>query len=1853
MTMSIHKLTAGSGYDYLTRQVAALDTTEKGHVSLASYYTERGESPGVWIGSGLAGIDGLTAGDPVTAEQMRALFGVGLHPLAAQRQQQLEGPDLTSRDYQVVTRLGAPFKIYSNDMPPFRVEVAKRIAEVNSAAGLPRDWPIPRDERARVRTDVAREFFAAEHGRPPQDARELTAVIAKHSRPQTTAVAGYDLTFSPVKSVSALWALAEPAVAAQIERAHRAAVADALGFIEQHALFSRTGANGVRQVNVQGLVATAFTHRDSRAGDPDLHTHVAVANKVQTLDGRWLSIDGRIFFKATVAASETYNTALEQHLRHSLGIRFAERPDQDTRKRPIREIVGVQPALITQWSTRRASIETRRAVLATDFQRTHGRPPSPVESLQLAQQATLETRQAKHQPRSLAEQRQSWFAQAADVLGGPSAVQAMVRKALSPAPSTAQQLDPAWLETAADQVLSAIEEHRSTWQIWHMRAEAQRYIRAADLPMAQAGRLVELLVHKVLNDKSVSLARPDTIVEPKLLQRSDGASVYTVAGAELFTSTRILDAEQRLIATAGRRDRHAITTAAVDMALLEATANGVSLNAGQIALVRDMSTSGARLQLAIAPAGTGKTTALRALATAWRQGGGTVVGLAPTAAAAAVLRDQLHTQCETLAKLTTSLHQRQLPEWAADIGPSTLVVIDEAGMADTLSLDAAVSYIVGQGGSVRLIGDDQQLAAIGAGGVLRDIQATHGAVRLTEPLRFSDPAEAGATLALRDGKPEAIGFYLDNQRIHVGDVSTIAEQVFTAWQHDRSTGLDSIMLAPTRELVAALNQRARTHRLADARLDNNAEVALADGNRASVGELIITRSNDRQLRLTATDWVKNGDRWIVRAVTAGGDLDVQHLRNRRRVRLPAGYAQTSAELGYATTVHAAQGLSVDTVHGLATGEESRQQLYTMLTRGRAANHLYLQVVGDGDPHSILWPDTVRPSTPTDILEQILARDDAPHSATTLQRDEHDPRTRLADATRRYVDALNVAAEDLAGAQGVAALEKAAEQAVPGLADDPAWPALRARLLLLGASGIDPIAELLSALDTRELDSAVDRAAVVGWRLDDTGSLEPGPGPLPWLPGIPPRLQHHEMWGGYLAARAATVGELADRLRVSVVAQQRPAWAGPVGGQPPLRLVEDIGVWRAAMAVGRDDRRPTGPVQRQKAARIWQRRLDEAVAYGVAPAWREWEPMVEHLAPAVRNDSFAPILAGRLAAISAAGVDVGQLLRSAADGRPLPDDHAAAALWWRLCRHLDPALLTPGDRDATVTAAWESRLAEVISAERAETLQTSPWWPALVAAVDHRLQRGWRLEDLLRPSSSGPAAADVDQCEAMLWRISVALDPMPEEEQDKPHPSSWSDAPWYASAPPTVGSATTTPSVPNPNVAPSTEATLADPTDGDRYVEPDLAVAAMLRDVAGPAEQTDADVNRMFTRAIAWRECPTSQERMVKVNQLSLNYFRRHFASAWAQQYLVDRFGADITDDIRFQPGHAPAGWTNLVDHLRRRGVTDEEMLIAGVATMASTGRLIDRFRDRVVFPIIHDGKILGFVGRRHPDLSDADRAGPKYLNTADTPLFHKGAQLFGALENQTSDGAIPVIVEGPMDAIAVTLASQGRCVGVAPLGTSLTEEQAHQLARSSIQPIVATDADLAGRIAAERDYWMLSCYRLDPLYARLPMGTDPADLLALAGPTALIEALAAAQPLAEQLIDERLASLPPDDALLESARVVAARPSRHWDHGSSAISSRLGVPRMQARHALHTFVNDWNTDPRQAAQQPLQAIGEVKRRISTAIEVATQHRTTTLPAHLDQRPKPNRQEAGNTFKTPEAKRIPPPSRAGAPRTRTR
>ena len=900
---------------------------------------------------------------------------------------------------------------------------------------------------------------------------------------------------------------------------------------------------------------------------------------------------------------------------------------------------------------------------------------------------------------------------------------------------------------------------------------------------------------------------------------------------------------------------------------------------------------------------------------------------------------------------------------------------------------------------------------------------------------------------------------------------------------------------------------------------------LADGNTASVGELVITRENDRKLRTSATDWVKNGDRWSVLAVHDNGALTVQHLRNGRTVHLPANYVEESTELGYACTVHTAQGVTADTMHGLATGAESRQQLYTMMTRGARANHVYLEVVGDGDPHSVIHPTLVRPLTPTDILESMLARDDAQQSATSMIREQADPRHRLGHAAQRYLDSLYVAAEDIVGGTVATAVDVAVEELLPGLADEPAWPALRAHLMLLGASGTDPVAALREAASDRELDTAGDRAAVLDWRLDASGMRNTAAGPLPWMPAVPPTLAEHPEWGSYLTQRANLVAELAATVgHDATSAGTLPGWAEN-GLRPDAHTIADVEVWRAAMGIVTSDRRPTGGPQMQKAPARWQRVLNRRLAGDHTPALQEWRHLLLEVAPQVRTDEFTPLLAERLAAMSRAGLAAHQLLRGAAAAGPLPDDHAAAALWWRMSHHLTPAVASQVGASAhgeAITTTWSTQLVELLGPARTAGLEASTWWPALVSNIDHAVHRGWQLEDLIVGSTPSinthEAGAGVDECLALVWQTSIALDPIPDE-----HGHEYDDDPSHeppedlwdgveSKDPATLEHAwildPVLPAEPN-HFEHLSEVGEQDPPP-DRFdpatVERDLLLAR-LRRPSGPVElePTEAQLRTAYQRTREWDDCPVTRERLIEVNNLTHRFFQSHLRGSWGQLYLAERFGDRVPEDPHSLAGQAPAGWTNLVNHLRKHGVSEEEMLAAGVATRARTGRLIDRFRDRVIFPIEHHGDVLGFVGRRHPELGEDDQAGPKYLNTGTTPLFHKGDQLFVAIPQLLDDGATPVLVEGPMDAYAVTLAGEGRYVGVAPLGTSLTEQQAAQLARNGRDPIVATDPDIAGQVAAERDYWLLTTHGLDPTYARFPKGLDPADLLTQRGPAALVD----------------------------------------------------------------------------------------------------------------------------------------------------
>ena len=1068
MAATLHKLTAGDGYLYLIRQVAASDSTERGRNTLSEYYSAKGESPGHWVGTGLASLSSTGArdvsehalqeiwtvpeGSEVHEQQMAALFGEGLHPNAVDITNYTLGRGAQPAVAIEAAHLGRRFAVRTGETE-FQRALAVAYREHNTRLGQKWNTPIDDDVRAQIRTTLARQRFADQYGREPADDRELSGFIARNTRARTTAVAGYDVTFSPVKSVSALWAVAPLDVAREIEECHDAAVADALAFMEAHGAFTRSGAAGVAQVDTTGLIGTAFTHRDSRAGDPDLHTHVAISNKVATIDAngvqRWLALDGQPLHRVMVAVSELYNTRLEAHLGQRLGLQFTEMTPPGRGKRPIREIIGVNTELNTRWSSRRQAIEARTAELSKQFQADHGREPTNVEAIALAQQATLESREAKHEPRSLAEQRQTWRAEAIEVLGGRHQLTQMIGQALSTRRHhTVTPATPEWISTQGEKAITTVAMTRSTWQRHHVLAEAQRIVRstghAADDTLAQritAAALAEPI--------SLPLARIDDgdMGEPAALRRRDGSSVYTRNGTALYTSAEILSAERRILHAATLDGGRTVADTDVEIALADSAARGKDLNPGQVALVTEMATNGRRVALALAPAGAGKTTAMAALSHAWRNSGGTVLGLAPTAAASINLGADLTAPTDTLDKyihLIDNPSRSAIPKWFSTVDSSTLLIVDEAGKAGTLQLDAVISHALAKGATVRLVGDDGQIASISAGGVLRDIAAETDALTLSQLVRFTAPEEGAASLALRAGDPSGIGFYIDRGRVHVGADETAADMAFQAWLADQRAGRDTLLLAPTNAIVDELNVRARSARLAalaqaDPQWRPGRETVLSDQLAASAGDIIRTRDNARWLRLSATDYVRNGYTYEVLDVGADGSLRVRHIGTDREITLPADYVTSEVTLGYATTIDGAQGLTAGySCHVVAAEHITRQLLYVALTRGRVENHVYLSTAED-DPHRILAPKATHPDTAVDVLSKILARDGAQVSATTAEREAADPLLRIAAAADMYHDALGTAAENHLGATRLDKLATLADTLYPRLTHAKAGP----------------------------------------------------------------------------------------------------------------------------------------------------------------------------------------------------------------------------------------------------------------------------------------------------------------------------------------------------------------------------------------------------------------------------------------------------------------------------------------------------------------------------------------------------------------------------------------------------------------------------------------------------------------------------------------------------------------------------------------------------------------------------------------------------------------------------------------------
>ncbi|WP_234391045.1 MobF family relaxase [Nocardia suismassiliense] len=1415
MTATIHKVVAGNGYQYYLRNVAANDVSSRGRSSLADYYSAHGEAPGRWHGSGLAAL-GLHSGDEVTEEQMKSLFGLGRHPNADAIEASVYDEQIrlgakhkdAVRAADKASRLGNPFRVYT-EVSEFRKRCSEAYAEHNKANGCHPDDTILEEDRARIRTHVAFDMFTDEYDRPPIDARELSGWVAKNSRPNTTAVAGFDITFSPVKSVSVLWAVAPRSVSEKIEAAHHAAVKDALRWLEKHAIFTRLGRNGVRQVDVEGLVAAVFTHRDSRAGDPDLHTHVLMANRVRTLDGKWRTLDGATIYAVLVTVSEIYNTRLEHHLERMVGVEFAERADQDPSKRPIREIVGIPAALISAWSRRDTAISARLGQLAAEFQTRLGREPTPKEMFDLAEIATLQTRPVKHVLRSLAEQRCTWRVEAQQLLGGREALASMMSAALNPVRVPRPTITGQWITRTAERVVEVVSEHRATWQVANLRAEIERQLRG-QVAGEDWERVAEAVLAETISPVlAVALPDPDLTDQPELrtvptvLQRRDSTSVYSSALSQRYTSADILSVEAQLIEMAVQPGARQLAPDIVETAVREFnTANPQRrLNAGQISVIEGFASSDLRVRTTNAPAGSGKTTAMAVLADAWHRSGGQVLGLAPTAAAAAVLGESIHVRVETVDKVLDVLSNHTpgpgnpalerefpppLPQWVLDIGADTLVIVDEHVKIGNRKRLRLLRFLADRGATIRCIGDPRQLAAIEAGGVDADMDAAtpEPALTLSHVVRFDSGAEATASLQLREGDPTALGWYLDNGRIHSGHQGATHDDAFAAWTADHLTGRDTIMLAANHTVVSELNARARADRLARTGAPVGAQCVLIDNNAASVGDTIRTRRNNPRLRLGARDWVRNGYAWTVTAVHEDGSLTAIHQRPGGElgdsVWLPGDYVAEHVRLGYATTIDSAQGITADTCHVALTGSESLQQLYVALTRGVFANHVYVPTALDGSEGSFWSDPAVYPRTAVEILLRVFGRDGTQKSAHTMLRDALDPHRRLARALDIYLDAIGLAAENALGPDGLERLDTAADALIPHLTDYPAYPVLRQHLATLALSGRDPITALRDAADARELDTADDVAAVLDWRLDSSGMHSAGPGPLPWAAGIPEGLRaDHDCT--QLSVRARIVTDLAHQIRTDArtwTPATAPRWARPLISADP-QLVEELAVWRASLQVDDPDMRPTGRPRYSVLEREHQQLLDTRVTTALGdphnPA-NKWAPVVERIEARVVADPWWPLIADKIEVAARAGIDIETRLADAAPARPLPDEMPAAALWSRL--ELEPSALdTPHGH--TLRPDWLTDLHAVLGEPAAEHVIADPAWPRLVAAIDRGLGNGWTPHDLLSAAHElilsaqpdGAPALRPDQLAiALAWRID-ALQHEPAHSQPADTPDS--------------------------------------------------------------------------------------------------------------------------------------------------------------------------------------------------------------------------------------------------------------------------------------------------------------------------------------------------------------------------------------------------------------------------------------------------------------------------------------------------
>jgi conjugative relaxase-like TrwC/TraI family protein len=736
-------------------------------------------------------------------------------------------------------------------------------------------------------------------GHDPRTGREL---VASHVR----RVPGFDVTFSAPKSVSVLFGLGDESLRRTIRSEHDAAVAEAFAYLERVGSSGRRGAGGSISVKGSGFIAAAFRHRTSRAGDPQLHTHVLIANLVQGVDGRWSALDGRAIFQHAKTAGYLYEARLRARMTDRLGVEWTPV------RNGIADVEGVPREVLRAFSRRRAEIE------AELLRRGES-------SAAAARMATLSTRQRKDYgvvPEHLVE---VWRERAVQLGFDRAALRSVLgRRAEHSRPPV--EWERAYTRLAAP---TGLTQRRSTFA---PRDVVQALCEAIPPGANVTVREFEAAAEEFLGSEVVvPVLDGDAGQAAPSIRLRDGRMVFARTDRR-FSTTELLSVERQVIETALAGVGAAAGIARPD-ALKRALTARPFLSAEQVTMVERLVGDGDRVAIVVGPAGTGKTVALAAARDAWESSGISVQGVAVARRAARELSDGAGISSTSVTALL-----RRLRLGAEPLPRGSVLVIDEAGMLATRQLAELMRHTMAVGAKLVLTGDHRQLPELEAGGCFRGLAIRLPYIGLKDNRRQHAPWEQEALRELRHGDVEkALAEYKRQERIVVApDAQRLGERLVSDWWS--SGGPDGgIMIALRRTDVRTLNRLARIAMRDAGRLHGDELVCGEES--ISAGDVVVLRLNDPRRGLT------NGDRGTVLGVgvdrlyaeIAGRviELDDEYLSRF------TNHGDPVVAHGYAVTGHVAQGLTVDRAFVLASDELYREWAYTVMSRGRATNQLYM------------------------------------------------------------------------------------------------------------------------------------------------------------------------------------------------------------------------------------------------------------------------------------------------------------------------------------------------------------------------------------------------------------------------------------------------------------------------------------------------------------------------------------------------------------------------------------------------------------------------------------------------------------------------------------------------------------------------------------------------------------------------------------------------------------------------------------------------------------------------------------------------------------------------------------------------